>query len=89
MTVTDMNDFVDRFSNHNSSAEIRRAKAILEEENGGGSSMMWGSQGGFATAANVLPTFTVPSVPDVCLAYSPISLSSSCITDKSHTLTIY
>ncbi|KAI0761464.1 proteasome component pts1 [Irpex lacteus] len=59
-----MNDFVDRFSNNNGSAEIRRAKAMLEEENGGGGSVMWGSQGGFATAANGLPTFTVPSVPD-------------------------
>lgn len=84
-----MNDFVDRFSNNNGSAEIRWAKAMLEEENGGGGSVMWGSQGGFATAANGLPTFTVPSVPDVCLAYSPISLSSSCMTDMSHTLTIY
>ena len=61
-----MNSFVDRFSTSSVSADIKRAKELLEDEEG--RDAMWGSQAGFATIGSSLPSFEVPMVSDVgCL----------------------
>lgn len=59
-----MNAIATRFSSTGAAAELRRAKeAIGEDEDA--SDLMWGSQNGLGNLANGVPTFAVPSVPDV------------------------
>lgn len=61
---TTMNAFANQFSFTGPSAQLRRAKEVLSEDEDF-SEVMWGSQAGFGALAKGVPTFAIPSVPDV------------------------
>ena len=60
-----MNTFVNRFSSTRSTDELRKAQDELQEE--GSSVALWGSNAGFGSLNKGIPTFNLPSLPDVCL----------------------
>lgn len=75
-----MNTFVNRYSTTGALAEIRNAKAVVDEDDDG-SDYMWGSSAGFGSLANGVPSFSIPELPDVSFSVSwvtgvPIIFSS-------------
>ncbi len=65
--LTLMNTFVDQFSTHSSVAQLKRAQKLIAAEDDECPDAAWGSQAGFGNMMKGIPTFTVPSVPDVRL----------------------
>jgi hypothetical protein len=59
-----MNSFVDRFSATGPISELRKAHDLAAED-GEFSDSMWGSEAGFGSLSNGVPTFPVPAVADV------------------------
>ena len=58
-----MNTFVSRYSATSFNNELRKAQEELEDDGLGDA--MWGSEAGFGTLTKGIPTFNLPSVPDV------------------------
>jgi hypothetical protein len=63
-----MDSFVSRFSSTGPEAELRKAKADLSED-GEFEDAAWGSEAGFGSLANGVPSFGVPSVNDVSASW--------------------
>lgn len=76
-----MNSLVSRFSTSGPEAELRKARAAAVEE-GDFEDAAWGSEAGFGSLANGVPTFSVPSVPDVSdlLKRYRLKMSLTCIS---------
>ena len=62
-----MNSLVQGFDTKSTFAEIKQAKAIVEEDGDSVSDSMWGCYGGFGNLATGIPKFNIPAVPDVSL----------------------
>lgn len=58
-----MNTLVQSFSTTGPSAELRKTQRLADEEEA--EYAMWGSQAGFGSLSKGVPSFSVPSVPDV------------------------
>jgi len=59
-----MNSFVNRFSTTGPASQLRKAHE-LSAEDGEFSDARWGSEAGFGSLANGVPSFAVPDVADV------------------------
>lgn len=60
-----MNSFVDQFSTHSPTAQLKRAQKLIAAEDDDYSDAAWGSQAGFGGMIKGIPAFKVPAVADV------------------------
>lgn len=58
-----MNSLVSQFASSGHEVELRKARQAFEDDDE--SLEMWGSQAGFGPLSKGIPSFSVPSVPDV------------------------
>lgn len=68
ISSTPMNTFVNQFSTSSHVAQLKRAQKLIAAEDDECPDAAWGSQAGFGNMIKGIPTFTVPSVPDVRLS---------------------
>ena len=60
-----MNKLLQGFIGSSSNADLRRRNVTVVDDDEDVSDAMWGSQAGFGSLAKGVPSFAVPSVPDV------------------------
>lgn len=58
-----MNTFVTKFSSSYATEELRKAQDELQEDSS--SIALWGSNAGFGNVSKGVPSFGLPSLPDV------------------------
>jgi 20S proteasome subunit beta 5 len=64
-----MNSFVDQFSTHSPTAQLKRAQKLIAAEQDDYSDAAWGSQAGFGGMIKGIPAFKVPAVADVSFRF--------------------
>ena len=60
-----MNSLIQRYAGSSVASHIQKQNAFIVDDDDDCSDAMWGSVAGYGSLAKGVPTFVIPSVPDV------------------------